>query len=140
MKKGLYVLGFSIFLLTAVFCGCQESDIEATSFEGITLVSSIVELSNASLEYIYTQEQKVEMVEVKYLLHNIAGRDLKNVQIYCDFYDSEDNLINRQGPKTITSMPIDYIEQISSGFNEFSYDGSDVELVDYVIISATEQK
>ncbi len=138
MRKDLFALGFSLIVLVGFFSGCQESEIEAASFEGITLESSIVELVNASLKYYDDDNDKdVERVEVKYLLHNIAGRTI-SIQIYVEYYDINDNLLTTQGPKTLNSMPPDHTEQPSAGFNVFSYDGDDVDLVDHVTIIVEE--
>jgi len=85
MRKDLFALGFSLIVVVGFFSGCQESEIEATSFEGITLESSIVELVNASLNYYYNEDNEVEKVEVKYLLHNIVRRDINTLKNQLNF-------------------------------------------------------
>jgi hypothetical protein len=139
MRKELFVIGFSLIVIVSFFSGCQESEIEAASFEGITLESSIVELASASLNYYYNSNNEVDKVEVKYLFHNIADRTI-SIQIYAEFYDTNGNLLTKQGPKIINFMPPDHTEQASAGFNVFSYEGDDVDLVDHVIIIVEETK
>jgi len=140
MRKEVYALGFCIIIIVGFLSGCQESETGAIIFEGVSIDSSIVELSNASFDIISNSQDEVIQVEVYYQLHNIAGRDLYNVKIFCDFYDDNDNLINRQGPKTIGKMPIDYVETESPGFNHFTYEGDDVGLVKRAVLSVFEEE
>ncbi len=138
MGKKLFALGFSIIVIVGFFSGCQESQIEAASFEGVTLVSSIVELVNASLKYYYDEYQEVEKVEVQYRFHNIVGRDIL-IEIKIECYDENENLITILGPKHI-SLPEGYTEQTAlPGVNIQSYDGENVYMIDHVTIVAVEK-
>lgn len=138
MGKKLFALGFSIIVIVGFFSGCQESQIEAASFEGVTLVSSIVELVNASLKYYYDEYQEVEKVEVQYRFHNIVERDIL-IEIKIECYDENENLITILGPKHI-SLPEGYTEQTAlPGVNIQSYDGENVYMIDHVTIVAVEK-
>ena len=139
MRKNLFFLGFSLIVVVGFFSGCQESKIEAASFEGITLESSIVELVNASLNYYYDEYKEVERVEVKYLFHNIAERDI-DTEITIECYDENDNIITILGPKYI-SLPDDYTEYgFSPTVNILSYDGENAYMIDHVTIVAVERE
>ena len=140
MRKEVYALGFCIIIIVGFLSGCQESETGAIIFEGVSIDSSIVELSNASFDIISNSQDEVIQVEVYYQLHNIAGRDLYKVRIFCDFYDDNDNLINRQGPKNISIMYTDYVETESPGFNQFIYDGDDAGLVRRAVLSVFEEE
>ena len=139
MGKELFALGFSIIVIVGFFSGCQESQSEAASFEGVTLESSVVELVNASLKYYYDEYNDVEKVEVQYRFHNIARRDIVlDVTVEC--YDENDNLITILGHKSI-SLPDDYTEQaILPGVNIQSYDGENAYMIDHVTIVAVEKE
>ena len=138
MRKELFALGFSIIMIVGFFSGCQESQIETVSFKGITLVSDIVELVNASLNYHYDKYNEVDNVEVQYLFHNIAERDIA-VKVTIELYDENDNLITIMGPKHIR-LPDDYTEYgFSPGINIMSYDGDNAHMVDHVTITVVEK-
>ena len=137
MRKDLFVLGFSLIVVVGFFSGCQESEIEAASFGGITLESSIVELVNASLNYYYNDYNEVEKVEIKYLFHNIAERDI-NTKITIECHDENDNIITILGPKYI-NLPDDYTEYgFSPTVNILSYEGENVYMIDRVTIIVEE--
>jgi len=138
MGKKLFALGFSIIVIVGFFSGCQESQIEAVSFEGITLVSSIVELVNASLKYYHDEYQEVEKVEVQYRFHNIVERDIL-IEIKIECYAENENLITILGPKYI-SLPDGHTEQTAlPGTNIQSYDGENAYMIDHVTIVAVEK-
>ena len=138
MRKILICISFLILLIIGFFSGCQESNIEAVSFRGITLVSDVVELANGSLNYFYNEFNEVWKIEVKYLFHNIAERDIE-VEVKIECYDENDNLITILGPKYIR-LPTDYTEQgYAPGINIMSYDNNqNVYLIDHVVIIAEE--
>ena len=138
MRKELFAIGFSMIVIVGFFSGCQESEIETVSFKGVTLVSDIVELANASLNYRYGQYNEVDKVTVQYLFHNIAERDI-TVKVTIELYDENDNLITIMGPARI-SLPDDYTEHgFSPGINIMSYDGNSAHMVDHAIIIAVEE-
>ena len=138
MRKKLLCFSFSIILIIGFFSGCQESELEALSFEGLTLVSDVVELVNGSLNYYYNDYNEVWKVEVKFLFHNIAKRDIE-IEVKVELYDEHDNFITILGPKYI-NLPNDYTEQgFAPGINIMSYENNqNVHLVDYAIIIAEE--
>lgn len=132
------MFGFLFILITAFFSGCQDKDIQATTLNNITLESDVVRLHDSSFTPIYGNRRNLVKVEISFILENIAGRELEQIQVYCEFYDNQDNLIARKPEKTIRFMPIGWIEQPSGGFNVFSYEGVDVEFVEYAILYAYE--
>lgn len=138
MRKELISIGFCVILIIGFFSGCQESQIEAASFEDVTLVSDVVELVNGSLNYHYNEFNEIWKIEVKYLFHNIAKRDIE-IEVKIECYDEKDNLITILGPKYIR-LPDDYTEQgFAPGINIMSYDNNEnVHMIDQVVIIAEE--
>lgn len=137
MRKNLFVMGFSIILVVGVFSGCQEEQAGVITFEGITLISGIVELVNASLDFYYDSFDMIKRVEVKYLFHNIADRGIL-VNITVKFCDENDNLLETSDPKYIRLLD-DYTEKGYGLANIISYEGENVHLVDHVKIIAIEE-
>jgi len=142
MRKKVFVIGFGLILIISALSGCQDQDnqIEAITFEGITLVSNVVELVNASLDFHTHYEggyEIIDSIDVQYLFHNIAGRDI-TVTVTVEFYDENDNLLEIGGPKHIRLLE-NYTEHGVMGANIISYDGEEVYRVDHVRIVAVEQ-
>ena len=137
MREKIFGFGFVIILLFGFFSGCQEKEVEAASFEGVTLISDVVELVNASIKYHYNSFKEIWKVDVQYLFHNIAKKDII-VKVTIECYDKENNLVTVLGPKFI-QLPIGYTErEIHPSINIVSYDGKNVDMIDHVIILASE--
>jgi hypothetical protein len=132
------VTGVLVILITAFFCGCQDSDIQAATSDNVKLESEVVKLFNSSFTQLYTNRDILYRVEVFFVLENIAGRELQNLIIYCEFYDNDDNLIARSADKQYNNLPKDYIEQTTGEFNMFAYEGQGVELIEYAVLYAYE--
>ena len=139
MRKKLFALGLALFLIIGFFSGCQEKKIEAASFKGIILVSDVVELVNGTINYHYNSFNEVWKVDIQYLFHNIAKRDIY-IQVTIECYDENDNLITILGPKFI-QLPNDYTEtEIHPNINIVSYDGKNAYMIDHVSIIALENR
>jgi len=140
MKKYLWIIGTTLFLIVCILNGClgPEGGITVENpFEGITFDSSVVELVNASLGFI-KEKNVVQKAEVKYLFHNVADRYIE-VKVIVEFYDKNDNLLITEGPKHI-SLPKGYRETTPySPANIISYSGDKVSEVDHVRIIAEEE-
>lgn len=137
MKKYIWVVFVVILLVTIGFSGCQEnSSNNGSSFEGITLESDIVELAHASKEFIKDNNEIIG-VEVQYLFHNIAGRDIE-FNVFAEFYDKNNNLLNTSYPPKKFIFLKDYTETGISPANIIIYDGEDCKQVDHIIIKANE--
>ena len=137
MKKYIWVVFVVILLVTIGFSGCQEnSSNNGSSFEGITLESDIVELAHASKEFIKDNNEIIG-VEVQYLFHNIAGRDIE-FNVFAEFYDKNNNLLNTSDPPKNFIFLKDYTETGISPANIIIYDGEDCKQVDHIIIKANE--
>ncbi len=138
MKNHLILMGIIILLIVTTLSGCQEQEAirVQNKFEGITLESNIFELDNASLEFHRDEQNNIIKIDVKYLFHNIAGRDVTAI-VTVEFYDKNDNLLAIGGPNKI-SLPIGYVEPVVLPANLISYNGEYVSEVDHVKIIAIE--
>lgn len=138
MKNHLMLIGIIILLIVTTLSGCQEQEAirVQNKFEGITLESNIFELDNASLEFHRDKQNNIIKIDVKYLFHNIAGRDVTAV-VTVEFYDKNDNLLAIGGPNKI-SLPIGYVELVVLPANLISYNGEYVSEVDHVKIITIE--
>lgn len=135
MRNKIIVLGLILLLIVSFFSGCQENKVGAATFEGITLKSDIVELVNASITQNYNKFDEIWKVDVQYLFHNIAKRDI-NIKVTIECYDENNNLITILGPKYI-KLPIDYTEsKIHPNINSISYEDSNAYMIDHVTIIA----
>ena len=134
MKKVSIAVCFCLVLILGIFSGCQEEQAGITTFKGITLQSSIVEFVNASLEFNYDNQNRIDSVTVKYLFHNIAKRSVV-AKITVEFYDNENNLLFAGGPTGTITLPEDYTEQgFAPGVNIVTYDGENAPRVHHAII------
>ena len=97
----------------------------------------IFELDNASLDFYRDENDNIINVDVKYLFHNIAGRDV-TAYVTVEFYD-KNNKILATGIKKQISLPEDYTEPSYLPANIVSYSGEYVTQVDHVKIIASEQ-
>ena len=148
MKKNIILIIIAIILTTMAFCGCgeDESAIKIEKSGTVKLESSIVELVDSKFEFIKTSEydpdcdceiEFLKSVEVGFLFHNIAGRDIA-ASVTAELYDKEGNIlwISPQ-PKTI-NLPTDYTEVGYLPANSFSYDGQRLDSVDYAVLVVTD--
>jgi len=137
MKKVDISIVLSLFLIFGSLSGCFENETEAISFNEVTLESDVVELVNGTIRYFKNALNEIWKVEVQYLFHNIANRDIE-IEVTTELYDDNDNWIATLGPKVI-QLPNDYTEKsVSQTVNIVSYDGDKVALVDHAIIVAVE--
>jgi hypothetical protein len=135
MRKLIFVLGFCCILLVSILSGCQENKTTGVkTFEGVSLVSNVVNLANASFTLTKDENNIVTRAEVRYLFHNRLNKPIK-VQVTASFYDAENNLITTGGPKFINLLE-NYTERTIGGANIISYDGENVGIIDHVIITA----
>ncbi len=140
MKKSLFMIGFVICIALVAFSGCQEQGVTTDeNFEGIYLESSVVELAYATLELhtIYDfeyEEDIIEKVDVKYLFHNIANRDV-DITVTVNFYDKDNNLLESATQQKTSNLFKDYTESMA---NIVSYSGERVTEADHVKIIAIE--
>lgn len=137
MKKKFFLIGTLILFIVILLSGCQEQKATTTenNFEKIELESNVVELVDASLEF-KEANNVILKVDVKYLFHNIAGRQI-TVTVNVEFYDKSNNLLSTGGPKYI-SLPKDYVETSILGANIISLSGEKAAYVDHVEIVASE--
>jgi len=136
MKRHICIAFIITVMIIVGFSGCQENNPNNNSFEGIKLVSNIVELVHSSKEIIKDNNEIIR-VDVEYLFHNIAGRDI-NFNVYVEFYDKDNNLLNTSSQKEF-SIPDGYTETTVLPANIISYDGDVVNKVDHVIIKTIEK-
>ena len=147
MKKNIILIITAIILITVAFCGCPEDDQPAvTTGAKVKLESTIVELADSKFEFIKTSEydqdcdceiEFLKRVDVSYLFHNIAGKDIA-ASVTAELYDKEDNILwVSPQPKTI-NLPKDYTEVGYLPANTFSYDGARLDAVDYAVLIVTD--
>lgn len=137
MKRYVWIIFNLALLITIGLSGCQENNTNnGQSFEGITIESSIVELAYASKEFIKDNNEIIR-VEVEYLFHNIAGRDI-DFNVFAEFYDKDDNLLNTSYPPKKFIFLEDYTETGIGPANIITYDGENCKQVDHIIIKAIE--
>ncbi len=114
--------------------GCQDEPSSVRTFKGVKLISNVVELKNASLDVVKNKFDEIIRVEVRYLFHNIAGRDI-HVKVNASFYDEQNRLIATVGPKTIYLLK-NYTEKVVTPANTLAYEGTGVEKIDHVLLTA----
>ena len=148
MKKNIILIITAILLITVAFCGCNEEQPAIKTKNRVKLESTIVELADSKFDFVKTSEYDPECdctveflkrVDVSYLFHNIAGRDIA-ASVTVELYDKEGNIlwINPQ-PKTINLLE-DYTEAGYLPANTISYDGARLDSVDYAILVVTDSK
>ena len=111
MNKHIVMIGVFCLMVSVFFSGCEENKTTAIEFEDVVLISSVVELVNASLDLIEDADQIVFRAEVRYLFHNIAQRDIETLKITAEFLDINGTLLNSSRPKFIYSLYEDYVER-----------------------------
>jgi hypothetical protein len=126
----------TIFIL---FSGCVQEKTKEITFENITLESEVVELLNASLDFKYDKSKIITRAEVSYLFHNIAGHIIETLNVTVNFYDMDNNLVAKGGPKYLRNLPIDYEEKYYFEPNRILYDGPEAYAIDHCRIIAVEE-
>jgi hypothetical protein len=138
MKRYLNLIGALLLLATLFLSGCQQ---EGTStdenFDNIYLDSDIVELVYSKMSLNKNEKGIILDVEVQYRFKNIANRKI-DINVFAEFYDKEDTLLAREGPKEIT-IPKGWTEQGLSPANIINYSGEKSPSVDYVKIVVEER-
>jgi hypothetical protein len=137
MKKHVLLVVFSIILAAVVLSGCDgdQTATETDEFGDIEFESDIVELVHGQVVK-KIDEGILIGIDVEYLFKNIADRDIE-VKVNLEFYDKDDNIIFRGGPKWIV-LPDGYTETQLLGANIISYNGKYTKDVDHVKIIAVE--
>lgn len=133
MKRHISIAFIITVMIIVGISGCQENNSNNT-FEGIKLESNIVELVHASKEFIKDNNEIIR-VEVEYLFHNIAGKDI-NFTVNAEFYDKNNNLLNTSFPPKTFIFLDDYTETGIGPANKITYDGENCKQVDHIIIKA----
>ena len=147
MKKELIIIFIGIILLTTIFMGCQENTGVTTNGnteKNVFLESSVVELAESYLEF-YTEydfDKDIDVivkVEAQYTFHNIAERNITQLNVIVEFYDKNDNILGVKNGPTINNLfydpEFDYVERMP---NTVTYAEANVAEVDHVKIIATE--
>jgi len=101
------------------------------------LESDVVELVYSEVNYNKDDYGVILGIEVQYRFRNIADRTI-DINVYAEFYDKDDNLLTREGPKEIT-IPEGWTEQGTSPANIISYSGEKSSSVDYIEIVVEEK-
>jgi len=138
MIKEFWPIGVAVVLIVCLFSGCQEQEATSTNgFENVEFESDVFELINGSLDFVELNNVIIR-ADAKYMFRNIAGRDVKDVDVFAEFYDKDGNLIYTGGPKNFSLLK-DYTETGFSPANVISYNGNRANEVDYVRILAFEE-
>lgn len=134
IRKKIIII-FIIFILLFLN-GCYEEKKPELKFDGITLESDVVELVNASLNFKYNKTNSITCVEVIYLFHNIADQIINKLNVTIHFFDINNNIIAKGGPKYLRNLPIDYIETSAMEANKISYEGLNTSIINHCKIIA----
>jgi len=138
MKRGLLVVLAVVICVSSMVSGCQDSSsIKTQRPQNVSLDSTIVEFANVSFEKHINKSGDIDFVEVGWMFHNIAGKEI-SARIDVKFFDQK-NIFLYNESKAIYNMPAGYTERYySPGANRVIYDKAGVEFVDHVVISVTE--
>ena len=138
MKRGLLVVLAVVICVSSMVSGCQDSSsIKTQRPQNVSLDSTIVEFANVSFEKHINKSGDIDFVEVGWMFHNIAGKEI-SARIDVKFFDQK-NIFLYNESKAIYNMPAEYTERYySPGANRVIYDKAGVEFVDHVVISVTE--
>ena len=138
MKKSILLIGIIILLIINLLSGCQQ---EGTSSDehvnNIYLNSDIVKFVYSKINYNKDEKGEILGVELQYRFKNIANRAI-DINVFAEFYDKDDNLLAREGPKEIT-IPKGWTEQGISPANIITYTGEMSTSIDYVEIVVEEK-
>ena len=137
MNKNLLLLGVLTILVITFLSGCQQEGTAIDdNLDNISLESDIVELVYSTLNFKKDDDGNFLSVEVQYRFRNIAERNI-DFKVFAEFYDKEDNMLAREGPKEI-SLPEGWTEIGVSTANIINFSGEEASRVDYVIIVTEE--
>jgi len=138
MKKNILLFGILIIFVMTFFSGCQqEGTTTDKNLNNILLDSDIVELVFSEINFNKDDQGVILNVEVQYRFQNIADRNI-DINVFAEFYDEENNLLAKEGPKEI-SIPKGWTEQGISPANIISYNGENAARIDHVNIIAEEK-
>lgn len=138
MKKILLSFCIITIFLTTIFSGCQQKGTTTDkNLDNILLDSDVVELVYCDINYNKDDNGIILNVEVQYRFRNIADRNI-DINVFVEFYDKENNLLAKEGPKEI-SIPKGWTEQGISPANSISYSGRNAALVEHVNILVEER-
>lgn len=137
MKKILLsICVITIFLMTFL-SGCQkEGTTTDKNIDNILFDSNVVELVYSDINFNKDDNGIILNVEVQYRFKNIVDRNI-DINVFAEFYDKDNNLLAKEGPKEI-SIPKGWTEQGISPANSIRYSGVNAELVDHVNIIVEE--
>lgn len=150
MDKKIFLIIVGVMLATVAFCGCNEEQAAVKNKRSgtVTLDSSVVELSDSKMDFVSTSEydsdcdctiEFLKRVDVSYLFHNIAGKDIA-ASVTVELYDKDGHILwISPEPKTL-NLPEDYTEKGYFGANTVSYDGQRLDDVDHAILVVTDVK
>ena len=137
MKRYVSLMVILIILTTLFLSGCQQEGTSTNeNLDNIYLDSDIVELVYSKMNLNKDEKGVILGAEVQYRFKNIANRKI-DINVYAEFYDKEDNLLAREGPKEIT-IPKGWTEQGLSPANIINYSGEEAKDIDYVYIVVEE--
>lgn len=138
MKKGLFPILVLTILLTAIFCGCQSTQVKNNKYEDI-FESDIVELTNYSMELDEDKFGVIAKVTISGRIENTLeiGDGKLNVIITINFFDNNDNLLGEKN-FTIIGLRSKGKTGSSTTFN-IVYEEENVAQIDHLKIYAVEK-
>jgi len=138
MKKVFWSIGILIILIVTFLSGCQqEGTTTDKNLHNVILDSDVVELAYSLLSFNKDDLGIIISVEVQYRFRNVVNRTI-DVNVYAEFYDKDNNILAKEGPKEII-IPKGWTEQGISPANIITYKGENVARVDYVKIIVEEK-
>ena len=138
MRKIFLSIGILVILIITFLSGCQQKGTTTNkNLNNIILDSDIVELAYSNINFNKDDLGIILSVEVQYRFRNIADRNIE-VNVFAEFYDKENNLLAREGPKEIY-IPEGWTEQGISPANIIKYSGKNAAGVDEVRIIVEEK-
>ena len=137
MNKKIDIMISIILILIVLLSGCQEvSNNNSNLPENIRFESETLELIYANFSKVQDSGNTIR-IEIQYQFRNIVDRDV-NIITYIEFYDAQDNLLYKSANKT-SNYPKGYADEtVNPLWGIVTYNGEDVDQVDYVIIFAVE--
>jgi len=132
MRWKIYTYISFILIITMIFCGCNEMESSTVETnQKILFDSYLVDLIDSDIIF-HKSGTITKRVEVKYRFKNLLNEKI-DLNVYVEFYDEDDNLLSKEGPKQITLLA-NYAEQSFGGANIITYYGEFVKIVDHVRI------
>ena len=138
MKKIILAICMITVFLMTFLSGCQqEGTTTDKNFDNIILDSDVVKLVYSDINFNKDDNGIILNVEVQYRFKNIVDRNI-DINVFAEFYDKDNNLLAKVGPKEI-SIPKGWTEQGISPANIISYSGKNAALVEHVNILVEEK-